>query len=106
MRRMFNSAKIRAAERGLPIDIDLKYLLSIAVDKCPALGIDLIYQGNRIYPNSASLDKFDPRLGYTKGNVFIISHRANLIKTDAATEEVQMVADWMHGIETLKKEAV
>jgi hypothetical protein len=34
-------------------------------------------------------------LGYVKGNVAVISHRANAIKNNATAEELQMVARWV-----------
>lgn len=42
-----------------------------------------------------SLDRIDPRKGYVKGNVWIISYRANLIKNDGTAEEHEMIAKAM-----------
>jgi len=44
---------------------------------------------------SPTLDRFIPELGYIPGNVDIISHRANALKSNATLEEVQMLADYM-----------
>ena len=55
-------------------------------DVCPVLGIPLDQdpkgKGERS-DNSPSLDKFIPSLGYVKGNIHIISWRANHLKNDA-----------------------
>lgn len=45
--------------------------------------------------NSPSLDKLIPDLGYVKGNVAVISWRANRFKSDGTLEEIRMIADWM-----------
>lgn len=62
---------------------------------CPILGIELIrvYRGIKgPTPNSPSLDRRKPELGYVKGNVRWISNRANLLKNDATLEEIRLVA--------------
>ncbi len=45
-------------------------------------------------PNSPTLDRLDPALGYTPENVVVISARANQIKTDATVEELYRVATY------------
>lgn len=63
---------------------------------CPVLGIKLKYDNKRGYrPDSPSIDRIIPELGYVKGNVAIISFRANMIKSDAGVEELQKVLKWM-----------
>lgn len=64
---------------------------------CPILGIPL-FRGKGVGshgPNSPSLDRIIPVLGYIRGNIQVISQRANVIKNDATYEEVQKVADYM-----------
>lgn len=62
---------------------------------CPVLGIPIDragtgQKGGR--PNSPSLDRIDPQAaGYTKGNVRIISNRANTLKCDASIAELELV---------------
>jgi hypothetical protein len=38
-----------------------------------------------------TIDKIDPKKGYVKGNVWIISFRANRIKYDASLEELALI---------------
>jgi len=45
--------------------------------------------------NSLSLDRIDPTKGYTKGNVAVISYRANVIKNNGSAEEHRRIAEWM-----------
>ena len=52
--------------------------------------------------NSPTLDKFIPSKGYVKGNVQIISWRANNLKNDGSPEEWIKIANWCQQ-ETIKK---
>lgn len=64
---------------------------------CPVLGIELDYwgeAGTRV-ENSPSFDKLDPSKGYVKGNVQIISWRANRIKNDGTAEEHRKIAEYI-----------
>lgn len=45
--------------------------------------------------NSPSLDKIQPVLGYIKGNVQVISNRANMIKSNASARELRMIAEYL-----------
>ena len=63
---------------------------------CPILGIELDYfsQDGR-QENSPSFDRIDPLKGYIKGNVAVISWRANRIKNDGTAEEHEKIAKFM-----------
>jgi hypothetical protein len=54
---------------------------------CPLLGtlLDTYAESVDVHP---SIDRKNPALGYVPGNVWIISHRANRIKSDASSEEL------------------
>lgn len=93
-RSMLRSARKRAVKYGLPFDLKLADI-KIPV-YCPALGIPLIAGGNAHAPtdNSPSLDRIKPELGYVKGNVIVVSLRANRIKTDATLEEILKVYEF------------
>lgn len=45
-------------------------------------------------PDSPSIDRIIPALGYVKGNVIVVSQRANTIKNNATPEELRRVADF------------
>ena len=49
----------------------------------------------KIVPESPSLDRIVPHLGYIEGNVAVISSRANNIKSYATWQEIKMVSDWV-----------
>lgn len=86
-------AKRRATQRGTPFSINEADIL--IPETCPVLGIKL--ESGRGHPqaNSPSLDCFIPELGYVKGNVEIISNRANTIKSNATFEEIEKLYMWM-----------
>jgi hypothetical protein len=95
---MAYAAKTRAKNKNLAYDIDANYLRSIIPTHCAVLGVKLEWSthrgnGTNPLPNSPSLDRIDPTKGYIKGNVWIISHRANIIKSDASHEELKLVTE-------------
>ena len=96
-RAAVSSARQRAKKRQVPFDLCPEYVRSLAVPLCPALGAPLIYSaqtGGGPLRNSASLDCLVPALGYVPGNVQVLSHKANSIKSDATPEELAAVAAW------------
>lgn len=82
------SAKQRAKEKGWDFDLDESDI--IFPKYCPILGIELIPGGLGVQTfNSPSLDRIDSSKGYIKGNVRIISLRANMMKNDANLQELE-----------------
>ena len=51
------------------------------------------------HPHGATqaLDRVRPEAGYTKGNIRVISFRANRLKSDAKPDELRLVLDYMEG---------
>ena len=93
--RMSTAAKRRAKERNLDFNLDPSYIKSLGMPSiCPVLGIEIDYQANEKHDASPSIDKFYPKLGYVKGNVQIISYKANRIKSDGSPEEWEKIAEW------------
>jgi len=90
---LFHS-KTRAKKKGLPFNLEVEDI--VIPEKCPILGIKL-KRGKGIggaIASSPSLDRIIPEKGYTKGNVQVISHRANQIKSDATADELMAVAKY------------
>lgn len=61
---------------------------------CPILRIPLFINDNHIGDNSPTLDRIKPELGYVKGNVMVISNRANVLKSDATLDELVLLGIW------------
>jgi hypothetical protein len=57
-------------------------------DICPVLGVKI---DRLTKETSHSLDRIDPKLGYIRGNVCMISQRANRLKQDATKEELEKI---------------
>lgn len=87
--QMLERARMRAKEKGLDFDITTEDI--IIPELCPILGTPFIRGDRKPTPQSPSLDRIDPARGYVKGNVRVISHRANTIKNDASIEELEAV---------------
>ena len=65
---------------------------------CPILGIELSYTPNipgKREGNKASLDQIIPGKGYVRGNVVIISSRANRLKDNGSALEHRLISDFM-----------
>ena len=84
-------SKYRAKKKNLPFNLTYEYIKSLVVEKCPILGLDLVYKASGKHDNTASLDKIVPCKGYVQGNVMILSWKANRIKTNATPEELMKV---------------
>lgn len=95
---MLKAARKRAKEKNIPFDINADYLRSIIPSHCPIFNTALEWStyrglGHRPLPNSPSLDRIDPSKGYVRGNVWIISNKANTIKSNATHEELRLVTE-------------
>jgi hypothetical protein len=87
------NAKSRAKKNGIPFNIKYKDLPPHPTH-CPILNIPLIYRGKRC-AGSASIDRIIPMFGYVKGNIAIISNRANTLKNNATIQEIKLLLTWM-----------
>jgi hypothetical protein len=86
-RRMFRAARCRALRDGIPFTILPEDI--VIPEFCPVLGLRLERAKGKATASSPSLDKIIPSLGYVRGNIWVISHRANTLKHDATLEELE-----------------
>jgi hypothetical protein len=91
--RMLYDAKSRAKRYGWPFNLDKSDV--VIPDVCPVLGIPILRGQGAHGPNSPTLDRMQPHLGYVKGNVAVISFRANTLKNDASADDLERVAQWI-----------
>lgn len=96
--KLYHDAKARSNKNNIPFDLTLEYVKSIwPIDnKCPVLKIPLVKASRpeKGRNSSPSLDRIIPELGYTRGNVIVISTKANRIKNNATAQEIQAVANY------------
>jgi hypothetical protein len=94
---LFYGARHRAKRDGIEFNITIEDI--VIPDRCPLLGVEFKNGAGKPHPNSPSLDKIDPSGGYTRGNVWVISYRANQIKNDATADELLQIAHTLKSIE-------
>lgn len=91
---MLLCAKHRAKKTGK--EFNLVYEDIVIPDVCPVLGIPISITNSKGFRDSSpTLDRKDSSKGYTKGNVFVISWRANKLKSDATVEEMEAIIRYM-----------
>lgn len=86
-RTLLKGAKYSALRRGLEFNLELEDI--VIPDVCPYLGYSLkVIRGVGYRQEAPSVDRIDPTKGYVKGNIKIISKKANLMKNNASREEL------------------
>ncbi len=92
---MVNAAKKRAKKENLPFNLDR---MDIAIPEfCPVLGIKIkMCEGKRgAGDSSPTIDRINNNLGYVKGNIQVISWRANRLKNDGNSIEHELVFNYI-----------
>jgi hypothetical protein len=95
-RQLFRYAKRNAVRKGLTFEIELSDI--VIPEFCPILGIELDKPGpvgGKRPDGRPSLDRRDNSKGYVKGNVFVVSWRANRLKCYASIEELEAILSYM-----------
>lgn len=91
---LLEAARGRCRAKGMEFEITAKDLEPFPT-VCPILGLRLIYGGRRrghAVRSSASIDRLDNSRGYVRGNVRIISWRANKLRSDGTLKELVAIA--------------
>ena len=96
--RQRTKAKGEPGGRGATASITANDILAVwpLDDRCPILGTAFVFgpfDGRR--ECVPSLDRIDSKRGYVRGNIAVISWRANTIKNDATLDELQRVVRWL-----------
>jgi hypothetical protein len=87
--RMLTAAKDRSKLMGLDFNLELSDI--VIPEICPILGVPMVVRGR----HAPSLDRIEPAKGYVKGNIQVISRKANVMKNDATPEELKEFALWV-----------
>ena len=96
---LLSMAKSRAKRSNIEFDITKEDI--IIPDKCPVLGVDLCLEHRKNKTTKdlrknygPSIDRIDSTKRYVKGNVEVISLRANFLKSDSTLDELEKL--WNH----------
>lgn len=97
---LFIRMKRNAKQRGVPLptmtyDEFLTEIGGTCPSTCPILGLPLEFSGTVHNGALATIDRIDSSRGYERGNIAIISWRANALKRDGTADELSRIADWM-----------
>ena len=88
--RLFNSVKKRVLKKNIPFDINIDDI--IIPEVCPILDIPLDFS---TFDNTPQVDRIIPLKGYIKGNIQVISGRANRIKNDGTLAEHEAIVKYL-----------
>jgi len=86
-RRLFNLVKNRAKNKNLDFNLEITDI--VIPEVCPYLNIPFVYGD---FNASMSVDRIDPTKGYIKGNIEVISVKANRMKNTATKDELVVFA--------------
>jgi hypothetical protein len=91
---MWWRAKKRSEKNGVEFNI-LKEDIDIP-DVCPVFGFKFeVGKGKGPSDKSPSLDRIDPKKGYVKGNIQVISFKANKMKNDCSVDDIEKLLWFM-----------
>lgn len=100
IRQMLTSARHRAKTCGWEFDLTEADITVPAL--CPVFGIPIAFAHGigaqrMIRDHSPSLDRIDNTKGYVRGNVVVVSGRANRLKSDSTADELRALARFYCG---------
>lgn len=90
---ILSQVKTRALKTGKEFNLTIEDI--VIPSHCPVLGIPLNAENTyHAKDNSPSLDRVDNSKGYIKGNVLMVSFKANRLKSDATPDEILAVGNF------------
>jgi hypothetical protein len=95
-KRLIYSARARAKRKEIEFSISEEDIT--VPDVCPILGIPLVVGSGRQSYNSPSIDRKNNNKGYVKGNVGVISLKANALKNDMSVEQIERLHRYVLGL--------
>lgn len=96
----YNVIRHKCQRDGIKFDFTVDDLAPFPLE-CPVLGLEIDYfkKGHGGSNYSPSIDRMTPEDGYVKGNVRIISQKANRLKQDSSIEEQIRLLAYATGVE-------
>ena len=91
-RLLYKNIKSRCKRINREFSIDLEDI--IIPEKCPVFGFELKREDRQTWMCAPSVDRIDSSKGYIKGNVTVVSRRANILKKDATLEELEQLFNY------------
>jgi hypothetical protein len=100
------ASKRRARLKNLAFNLSSDYLEKIFPKTCicPILGYKMKVANINLGKLSPTLDRINPRLGYTKGNVEFVTNIANLMMTSANGRDIKKFVKWATKRYKIKRE--
>lgn len=93
--RTLSNTKSVCEKQGLPFDITVEDLYPYPLT-CPVLDVPINWMNVGSSSNdSPSLDRMVPDRGYVRGNVRVISQKANRLKNNGTLEDFEKIIDYM-----------
>ena len=96
-RRVLGTIRGRSRRKGFAFDLTEEDIPVPAY--CPVLGIKIEVGEGSMRDHSPSVDRIDPSKGYVKGNVQVISWRANNLKSNGTVAEFKRLITWLESVE-------
>jgi len=93
-KKKFGDLKYAAKKRNLDVNITTQDLLEYSPLFCPVMK-EPFYIGKGINRLTPSIDRVDSSKGYIKGNIGIISHSANRIKSNGTLKQFEQILKYM-----------
>lgn len=90
---LIDKIKAQAKYKGVKFDLsvdDIEW-----VKECPILKINLDYFSSGRNNNTVSFDRKDSSIGYVKGNVYVISNKANSCKSDLTVTQIERMLEYV-----------
>lgn len=94
---LLKTAKQRVKKKNLDFDI-VSTDISPLPKYCPALGIEIKYGQTVCSGASPSIDRIDNNKGYVRGNVVVVSRKANAMKNDGSVDDLRRLLAFYEGI--------
>lgn len=92
---IYQSAKQSAKKRGLEFNIDKDDI--VIPEYCPVFKTSFSgEERSGRNPKAPSIDRIDSTKGYIKGNIQILSWRANKLKSNGTLEEFEQLLEFLH----------